>query len=125
MHMIGRRDGDRIDLIIHLDQHTPKILVSFGSRKRLKRPLSLVQIHVTQGHDVFARYAADIAQAFSAHTDTSNVQFAPGDDLARARGNIFPSQTNTRQSGIRDRSKAGCFNKFTAIHLLIEVISTD
>jgi hypothetical protein len=90
MHVVRRRDADRIDLVVHLHEHFPKVRVAFRVRKLLHELLHVRQrrllglailalsgatgvgtlqalpVDVAQGHDLLVLVRHDIAEPLAA-----------------------------------------------------------
>ena len=77
MHVIGRRDGHGIDVILHLVEHLAKILELGCLGKVLVHAIEGIRIDVAERHDLsplFGRVLG-IAVTFSPHADAGDADF--------------------------------------------------
>ncbi len=84
MHVIGRRHGDRIDLVVQLQQHLAVVTVQRDVRVLLERFRCRDPVDIAQGDDVFTGHAGHVTASFAAATDASDVEFAAAHDAALA-----------------------------------------
>jgi hypothetical protein len=102
VHVVRRRHADRIDLVVHLEEHLPKILVAFRLRELLEELLHVraLPIDVADRDDLFVLLRHAIAEAFTAAADLGEAHFgARSDDTCLARVSRQRGATGESQHG--------------------------
>src|SRR6266581_883900 len=96
VHVIGRRDGDGVDVLRFLLEHHTKIFEAFGFGEGGEGLRGLVLVHVAQRVDVLRLpHALHVVRAHPAHTDAGDVELV-------ARGRETTTQHVPRYDGEGD-----------------------
>src|SRR2546428_466220 len=96
VHVIGRRDGDGVDVLRFLLEHHTKIFEAFGFGAGGEGLRGLVLVHVAQRVDVLRLpHALHVVRAHPAHTDAGDVELV-------ARGRETTTQHVPRYDGEGD-----------------------
>ena len=73
VHVVGRTDGDGVDLIVHFHQHDAEIFVLLRLGIFFKTPFRPHWIDIAEGNDIFRGDLIEISPALPAHANTSDV----------------------------------------------------
>ena len=89
VHVVGRADDERVDLVAHLEQHLPEILIAFGARKRREGLLHLLQapIDVAQRDDFLVGKRLNVGESLVVETHAGDPDLGSGLYCAR-RANL-------------------------------------
>ena len=124
MHVVRRRDADRVDLVVHLEQHLPKIGVALRIRELRDQLLAVaaptggiqIPIHIAEGDDVLVLMRHDVREALAATPDLREADFGSGRDrprLARILG-----QRRAAGEAEHRRGHCGKRDEVAAIHMI-------
>ena len=85
MHVVGRRDAHGVDLLVHLKEHLPKILIAFRIREFLEEALHVGArvIDIAQRDDFLVLMRHDVGVALAAAADLRDADLGAGGDGAR------------------------------------------
>ncbi|MDP7105489.1 MAG: hypothetical protein QGH41_00335 [Roseibacillus sp.] len=110
MAVVGSGDCDGIDLVFHLLQQFPEVLVLLGLGKLLGLPVHRVAIDVAEGHDLapFAGGVVGVTAALAPGADTGHADL--GVQVLSAHDGREPENGTSGDTGV--------FDKFTASELL-------
>ena len=107
VYMVGRSDGDGVDVLRFLVEHPAKILVDLRVRELLERSLGPVGVDVTERDDIFVLASVDIAGPAPADADAGDVELV-------ARGVAPAPAENVRRNNCKCSSHSrGAAHKLT------------
>ena len=98
MHVIGRRDGDGVDLRAQLVEELAVIAEARDRRVGLERVGRAGVVDIGKGDEIFLLHRGDGCAAAAADADAGDVEFAVGRHAALAAHNV-----GKRDDGGRDR----------------------
>src|SRR5439155_13342936 len=80
VRVVGRRDGDGVDVLPFFLEHHPKVFEAFGLWERHERLRRLVLVHVAQRVNVRPgfRHALHVVRSHAAHADAGDVDGVAG-----------------------------------------------
>ena len=111
MHVVGRGDHHRVDVLAFLQQHAV-VFEDLRLGIRLEGVGGVFPVHVAQGHDVFAGHLPQVARSLPAHADAGDVEFLVGRRLAASAQHVPRHDGNGRRGQRRAAQKgaSGCLS---------------
>ncbi len=87
MHVVGRGDHHRVDVLALLKHHAI-VFEDFRLGIIAERMGSIVMIDIAQGNDIFTSHFAQIAASLVADTDAGDIQLFAGRLVSRSAQNM-------------------------------------